>query len=117
MLWERGFIQGTDVNTFWMYTMKGKKDQFGNYDLEYSLPYHMSSCTDFEEEETILQTMGCSMGGEVDHTPKCHCEIAGEGIEYTWARSKNSFHNILLDKKEERKTLKHALDNVYHENC
>jgi hypothetical protein len=65
VLWERGFIQGTDVNTFWLYTLKGKKDQFGNYDLAYSLPYLMPSCTDSDEEETVLQTMGQSMGVKV----------------------------------------------------
>ncbi len=96
----------TDVNTFQIYTLKGKKDQFENYDLEESLPYLMSSCTDFEEEETILQTMGHSMGVEVDHTPKCHCKIVGEGIEYTWAQSKNYFCNILLDKKRGKENFK-----------
>jgi hypothetical protein len=106
VLWERWFIQGTDVNKFWLYTLKGKKDQFGNYNLEYSFPYLLSSCTDFEEEETILQTMGSSMGVEVDHTPKYHCKIAGEGIEYTWAQSKKYICNILLDKKRGKENFK-----------
>jgi hypothetical protein len=50
--------------------------------------------------------MGCSMGVEVDRTPKCHCEIAGEGIEYTWAHSKNYIRNILLDKKRGKENFK-----------
>jgi hypothetical protein len=59
----------------------------------------MSTCTDFEEEETILQTMGCQTEIEVDCTPKCHPELAGEGIGYTWACYKNNIRNILLDRK------------------
>jgi len=39
------------------------------------------------------------MGIEVYRTPKCHPELAGEGIEYTWAHCQNHFHNILLDRK------------------
>ncbi len=59
----------------------------------------MSTCTDFEEEETMLQSMGTLMGVAIDQSPKCHCEIAGEGIEYTWACAKNHYRGILLDKK------------------
>jgi len=59
----------------------------------------MASCTDFEEEETMLQAMASKMGVFVDRSPKCHCEIAGEGIEYSWALSKNHYRSILLDRK------------------
>jgi hypothetical protein len=81
------------------YTLKGRKDQYGIIDVRFSLTHLMSTCTDFKEEETILQTMGRWMGVEVDHTPKCHPQLVGEGIEYTWARCKNHFCNILLDRK------------------
>jgi hypothetical protein len=68
----------------------------------------MSTCTDFEEAETILQTMGHQIGIEVDvdSTPKCRTESAGEGIECTWACCKNHFHNILLDRKRGREKFK-----------
>jgi hypothetical protein len=46
------------------------------------------------------------MGVEVESTPMCHCEIAGEGIEYTWACSINYFCNILLDKKRGKENIK-----------
>jgi hypothetical protein len=59
----------------------------------------MASCTDFEEEETLLQVMASKMGVLVDRSPKCHCEIAGEGIEYSWACTKNHYRQILQDKK------------------
>jgi hypothetical protein len=32
---------------------------------------------------TKLQTNGREMGMLVDRTPKCHCKLAGEGIEYS----------------------------------
>jgi hypothetical protein len=59
----------------------------------------MARCLDFEEEETMLQSMVRKMGFEVDRTPKCHAEMAGEGIEYIWALIKNHYRRILLHKK------------------
>ena len=52
----------------------------------------LSNCTNFVEEVSLLQSMGQKMGVIVDRTPKCHAEIAGEGIEYTWGHQKNYFH-------------------------
>jgi hypothetical protein len=46
--------------------------------------------------------MGRIMGVLVDRTPKCHCEYAGEGIEYSWVLMKNYYHWILLDKKRSK---------------
>jgi len=40
------------------------------------------------------------LGVRVDRTPKCHCEIAGEGIEYAWACAKNKYQTILLENKK-----------------
>jgi hypothetical protein len=40
----------------------------------------MVSCTDFIEEESLLQSMGHQMGATIDRMPKCHPELAGEGI-------------------------------------
>jgi len=40
------------------------------------------------------------MGITINRTPKCHCELAGEGIEYAWGCAKNYYqHQILLDRK------------------
>ena len=47
----------------------------------------------------MLQSMVCKMGFEVDCTPKCHAEMAGEGIEYIWALINNHYRRILLHKK------------------
>mmetsp|Transcript_15909 Transcript_15909/g.45748 ORF Transcript_15909/g.45748 Transcript_15909/m.45748 type:complete len:162 (+) Transcript_15909:833-1318(+) len=36
----------------------------------------------------------------VDRTPKCHPELAGEGIEYSWGAAKNYYRRLpLADKK------------------
>jgi hypothetical protein len=59
----------------------------------------ISCCRDFEEEETMLQSIARTLGVRVDRTPKCHCELAGEGIEYAWACSKNKYRSLLLEKK------------------
>jgi len=45
-------------------------------DVQFSLTHLMSIHADFEEEETILQTMGHQMGIEIARTPKCHPELA-----------------------------------------
>ena len=68
-----------------LYTINGTKDQSGNISPETSLKPLMAVCTDFEEEEMILQTMAQAMGVTVNRTPKCHCELAELGMEYTWA--------------------------------
>jgi hypothetical protein len=54
---------------------------------------------EFEEEESLLQSMGCSMGVIIDHTPKCHCEFAGEGIKYGWGCSKNEYQGKPINAK------------------
>jgi hypothetical protein len=69
---------------------------------ETSLKSLMASCTDFEEEETLLQHMGKTMGVVVNWSPKCHTEIAGEGIEYSWGCAKNHYWRVVLDKKRGR---------------
>jgi hypothetical protein len=90
-------IDNEDNNAMKKYITTGRKHEFGNLLPNTSLKHIISSCTDFEEELTMLQTMGQSMGVMIDRTPKCHCEIAGEGIEYSWALAKNHFHQILLE--------------------
>jgi hypothetical protein len=88
------------------YTTPGRKDEFGNLLPNTSLKHIIFSCTDFEEELAMLQMMRQSLGFMIDRTPKCHCMIAGEGIEYSWASAKNHFCQILLEEiKGEEKFL------------
>ena len=55
VLWERGFI---DKNNLQQYTLDGKKDGHGNLRPETSLKHLLANCIDFEEEESLLQSMG-----------------------------------------------------------
>jgi hypothetical protein len=82
VLWERGWIDNTDNKAYQKYTISGQKNEFNLIIPETRLKHLMSSCTDFEKEETMLQSMAAMMRVQVDQSLKCHCEIAGEGIEY-----------------------------------
>ena len=77
VLWERGFID-TSKNVKSYYTVNGTKNNFGIIQTNMSLKYLMAACTDFEEEETLLQSLGRKMGVLVDCMPKCHCELVGD---------------------------------------
>jgi len=59
----------------------------------------MSSCKDFVKKETMLQSIARDLGVRVERMPKCHCKLAGEGIEYAWTCSKNKYWSILLENK------------------
>ena len=51
------------------------------------------------------------------HSPKYHCKIAGEGIEYSWGNSKYKYRRIkALDKKFKKdfhKRVKECLSRQY----
>jgi len=44
------------------------------------------------------------MGVIIDRTPKCHCELAGEGIEYSWGCAKNEYRHKPLSSKRKKET-------------
>eukprot|EP00957_Ditylum_brightwellii_P109500 8351142-Ditylum_brightwellii.AAC.1 len=85
---ERGFI---DIENLKFYSKEGPKDD-----------------NDFVEEETLLQHMTKKIGAKlgmdvvVDRSPKCHPEIAGEGIQYTWANSKMFLRGVPLEKRRNK---------------
>ena len=80
VLWERGIVDETRLSE---YIINGRQNGYGVLDKSFAFKSLMASCLDFEEEETLLQSTGREMGVLVDRTPKCHCELAGEGIEYS----------------------------------
>jgi hypothetical protein len=97
ILFERGII---DDHNLEKYTMNGRQDVFGVLILDTSLIYLMGNCEDFDEEESFLQANGHELGVLVDRMPKCHCELAGEGIEYTRGCSKNYYRSLNLQDKK-----------------
>jgi hypothetical protein len=46
--------------------------------------------------------MGMEMGILVDHTLKCHPELAGKGIGYSWGWSKNCYCKLPISKIKEK---------------
>ena len=49
---------------------------------------------DFKNKETALQYLGTQLGVRVELTPKIHAELAGEGVEYSWAHAKSFYRRV-----------------------
>lgn len=109
ILWERGFI---DPNkTFSDYTKMGTTDRLSNTMKETSLDHLMSLLYDFSHEETLLQYHGRKLRVIIDRSPKAHCEIAGEGIEYSWAMAKNTYRRLPISEKRSKETFRKSVRN------
>jgi len=102
-LWEHGFIDSTHLK---QYRIDRTKDMYGAIQVETSLKYLLSNCKDFEEEESLLQAMGQKMAVSVDRTPKYHCELAGEGIEYSLGCAKNLYCQKPLSENRKKETFR-----------
>ncbi len=50
----------------------------------------------------MLQSMGRKIGVMIDQTLKCHPELAGEGIEYSWGCAKNFYQCLPLSEKKKK---------------
>jgi hypothetical protein len=98
VLWERGFVDGSQSEKH--YTIEGRKDQVGNIDPETSVKMMMQRQMDFIEEETLLQYHGRQLGVVIHRTPKCHPEMAGEGIEYNWGCAKGYYRRLPIMEKQ-----------------
>ena len=107
LLFELGWIDPDNIK---MYTANGKSaDSSSSGGNEYSIQNLMKLQEDFTDEITLLQYHAQQLGVRVDRTPKCHPEVAGEGIEYAWGiaklfyrrsdirekRNKNSFMTLV----------------------
>jgi hypothetical protein len=84
--WERGLI---DENNLSLHTVTGCKDELGIMQQHTSLKFLLGNCTNFEEEESLLQSKGRLLGAINDCMHQCHCELVGEGIEYSCGCAKN----------------------------
>lgn len=57
----------------------------------------LSQCKDFSDQKTDLEQLCDEISAEIPNfvsvlfTPKFHCELAGEGIEYSWGASKRYY--------------------------
>jgi hypothetical protein len=97
ILWEQGWIDPTLARK--VYTVYGTKDLMGAVRKDTSLQYLMTSLKDFETQETMLCIKARETGIMIGRTPKCHCELAGEGIKYAWGCAKNHYRHQPLKHK------------------
>jgi hypothetical protein len=111
ILWERGWIDPSQDRK--VYTLHGKKDSMGAVRNDTSLRYLMSNLKDFEAQETLLQIKALEMGVSMDRTPKCHCELAGEGIEYAWGCAKNHFRRQPLKDKRGKENFRQTVRKCF----
>ena len=99
VLWERGWINDSlPVNKH--YTVNGRKDRYGNILMGTNLRQIMEACLDFINERTLLQESMYKLGVTVHQSPKYHCEVAGEGIKYSWGFSKNQYRCLSMSAKK-----------------
>ena len=100
VLWEHGFI---DASQWQKYTVSGPVDKYGEVIDEFSLSKLISKQYDFANEDSMLQYYGKQLGLIIDQTPKCHQEMVGEGIEYSWGCGKNHFWAIPIEERRMKK--------------
>ena len=110
ILWERGFLDPTKSVKELMrqYNSDFKKDRETKESIPgTSLRHIVGNLPDFKQEITLLQFRAKQLGVSIDCSPKFHPEIAGEGIEFCWGLSKNTYRRYSIeDKRTKSKYLK-----------
>ena len=102
ILWERGWIDSSKVVSArsMRYSKDGKKEDAGEdgklkeASQQYALSYLLKNCGDFKQEKSDLEHLATELSQHdatinILFTPKYHCELAGEGIEYCWGAETN----------------------------
>jgi hypothetical protein len=107
VFWEPGFINGSKSEKY--YTIEGRKDEFGNVDPTTSCKMMMEQQIDFIEEEKLLQYHGRQLGVTIDRTPKCHPEMAGEGIDYNWGCAKGYYSQLPITEKRTKNKFRESV--------
>jgi len=69
----------------------------------------LADCTDFLNEKTCLMFLGERLGVQVDRSTKCHPEMAGEGIEYSWGRAKSVYRRAKLAEKKGKENFRNLV--------
>ena len=111
VLWEQGFVNKRRIVSKY-YNMSGTKDQYGNVDKSTSLVTLMEQCYDFVNKLTLLQEKLATLGIQVYHSPKCHSELAGEDIEYSWGFAKNWYRRLPLKMKKSKENFCASVHSV-----
>ena len=106
ILYERGFIDPLNIKD---YKENGSKDEYGIVREETALKLLMKQQHDFMTEVTLLQLHAEKLGVMIDRSPKCHPEIAGEGIEYVWSLAKLKYRFMRINAKRSTKGFHDAI--------
>ncbi len=105
VLWERGLL-----NPEVTYVSKLKKND-PNHEGRVEYSSVLAECTDFLDEKTCLMFLGERLDVEVDRSTKCHPELAGEGIEYSWGRAKSVYRRAKLSNKKGKENFRALVKN------
>ena len=62
-----------------------------------------------------MQHIAEEIGVVVLLTPKCHAELAGEGVEYLWACAKGAYRNMTLCQKKGKDNFKASVRHCLSE--
>ena len=92
--------------------MAGSKDLFGNIIPGTNLKELMENAPDFLNEVTLLQEKLSTLGVTVHRLPKCHAELTGEGIEYSWGFCKNAYRRLPICEKRTKDKFKESVRKV-----
>lgn len=95
ILFERGFLDpARDHLKGNGYSLKGTTIDHVT-DKTYSLKHMLACCFDFQHETSMIEGLCEELGISSRMCIKCHPEVAGVGIEYSWGKSKYHYrrHN------------------------
>ena len=114
VLWERGHINEAELDKYSGDGKKIYKDDEGKIKPQYEkyvLRTLMKNCLDFLEEESAMEVLLSTLSTKQQNqpsirlltSPKYHCELAGEGIEFCWGLQKRFYRNIPIKRKNTKK--------------
>lgn len=86
VLFERGLLDPTKK-----YTLDGKNDKHGDPIPGTSTKAILAACPDFQNELNLLEQLVADRKHILLSSPKCHPELAGDGVEYGWGQSKRYY--------------------------
>jgi hypothetical protein len=117
ILWERGFLDPNVANIEAHHTTHGQLDGAGDPINETSLKWLMGQLHDFVHEPTMLQCVGEVIGVTADRMPKARCEMAGEGVERSWACGKMKHRCLPLDEKRSKEKFRANVSMCLWREC
>ena len=127
VLYERGWIDPQNVKKYvkdkrkaWLDDEKKIKPECQALYEQYSLTYLMAQCQDFKAEKSAMEKLADDLTTKGDArvyilvSPKYHCELAGEGIEYAWGFAKKVYRNLPFERKKGKANFHAAVRQSLH---